>query len=173
MANLRAVDPGVGEWFDRKDENGERQLDHGKPVRVRVHALTKPEEKEARKAAYGSRKSAKLQNEAFIITADRGEAHTRETAILALEDTENFNVDLAGNAKAEELFGKFPKTQAKTATPTEVCFDGQWTPEVKRAYFSLFSFSKREALAISNMASDVGKVEAQEEVQATADFSQP
>jgi hypothetical protein len=175
VAISRAVDQGVGEWFDRKDDNGEKILDYGKPVRVRVHALTKDEERKARTAAFGARKSGKIQNETFVRAADRGEAHTRETAIAALEETENFNVDLAGNAKAEELFGKFPRTKAKheKARESEVCFDGQWTPEVKRAYFSMFASSKWEAKAIADLANEVGSRSADDEAAATEDFSQP
>jgi hypothetical protein len=165
----------VGEWFDRKDDNGEKILDYGKPVRVRVHALTKVEERKARTAAFGTRKTGKLNQETFVRSADRGEAHTRETAILALEETENHNVDLAGNAKAEELFGKFPRTKAthKAARESEVCFDGQWTPEIKRAYFTMFASSKWEAKAIADLASEVGTRSADEESQAVEDFSQP
>ena len=175
MAISRAVDQGVGEWFDRKDENGEKILDYGKPVRIRVHALTKQEERQARSAAFGTRKTSGLNRETFLKSADRGEAHTRETAIAALEETDNFNVDLAGNQKAEELFGKFPRTKErhKAAPESEVCFDGQWTPEVKRAYFTMFASSKREAKVIADMANDVGTRSADEEAQATEDFSQP
>jgi len=175
VAISRAVDQGVGEWFDRKDDNGEKILDYGKPVRVRVHALTREEERKARSAAFGTRKTNKLNNETFVRSADRGEAHTREAAIAALEDTENFNVDLAGNTKAEELFGKFPRTKVKhaKALESEVCFDGQWAPEVKRAYFTLFASSKHEAKAIADLANDVGKRAADDESQATEDFSQP
>ena len=175
MAISRAVDQGVGEWFDRKDENGEKILDYGKPVRVRVHALTREEERKARNAAFGTRKTNKLNQETFIRAADRGEAHTREAAIAALEDTDNFNVDLAGNTKAEELFGKFPRTKAKheKALESEVCFDGQWTPEVKRAYFTMFAASKREAKVIADLANDVGTRSADDETAATEDFSQP
>jgi hypothetical protein len=169
------VEQGVGEWVDRKDENGERLLDHGKAVRVRVHALTKDEEREARRAAYGNRKTGKLQQETFLRSADRGEAYTREAAILSLEETENHNVDLAGNAKAEELFGKFPRTKVKhpKASDSEVCFDNQWTLEVKRAYFSLFAFSKREAKVFADLSADIGTRSADDEGQATEDFSQP
>lgn len=173
MAKLKAVEAGASRWFDREDENGDKVLDHGKPVRVRVHALTKDEERQARRAAYGNRKSGKLQNETFLRSIDRGEAYTREAAILALEQTENFNVDLAGNPRAEALFGKFPRPTAKTAIPTEVCFDGQWTPEVKRAYFTEFVFSKTEAKTIADLSPKVGQVDVDEEAEATADFSQP
>jgi len=175
VAITYSIEAGVGVWFDRKDENGEKILDYGKPVRVKVHALPKDEERKARTAAWGGRKTNKVGNETFVRSADRGEAHTREAAIAALEETENFNVDLAGNAKAEELFGKFPRTKAthKAARESEVCFDGQWTPEVKRAYFTLFAASPSEATAISNLASQVGKRSADEEAAATEDFSQP
>lgn len=172
MAISRAVEQGVGEWFDRKDENGEKVLDYGKPVRVRVHALTKDEERKARTAAFGTRKTSKINQETWVRSADRGEAHTREAAILALEETENFNVDLAGNAKAEELFGKFPRTKAKheKARESEVCFDGQWTPDVKRAYFTMFASSRWEAKAIADLANEVGTRSADDEAQAAEGF---
>jgi hypothetical protein len=167
VSNLTAVKEGEGRWAPYG-------TDHKKPVRVKVHPLTPDEEREARKVAYPG-KGAKLQKDTAVRKIERGEAWTREAAIAALEDSENFNVDLAGNARAEELFGKFPRTKAKTpaALETEVCFDQQWTPAVKRAFFSEFAFSKSVAAEIVEIAGKLSRRDADEEEEATGDFSQP
>lgn len=164
MANLNAVKQGEPRWFHYA-------TDHKLPVRVRVHSLTPDEEKAARKAAYPG-KSAKLQKETAVRTIERGEAYAFEAAVAALEDTENFNVDLSGNARAEELFGKFPRTKGriKTALDSEVCLDGQWTPEVKRAFFSEFAFSKSVAREIANLTEKVARKDADDEEDAREDF---
>ena len=173
MAKFRTVDLGATRWFTREDENGDKVLDHGKPVRVKVHALTKDEERNARRAAYGNRKTSKLNNETFLNSLDRGEAYTREAAISALEDTENHNVELSG-PKAVARFAELLKVDASTLKEGgEVCLDGKWTPELKRAWFTEFAISKMEAKEIADLSLKVATKDADEEAEATGDFSQP
>jgi hypothetical protein len=154
------------------DDNGEPLTDHGKAVRVKVHAPGKDEIRQARRAAYGNRKSGKLNNETFLRSADRGEAYTREIAIATLDDSENFNIELSG-PKAVKRFADLLGPDAKVAQGGEICLDGKWSPEVKRAYFTEFVFSPSEARKISNFADKVTDVEAADEREATADFSRP
>jgi hypothetical protein len=154
------VDEGEGRWFDYG-------TDHGKPVRLRVHALTNEEERTARRAAYGNRKIKKLSEETFVRTMDRGEAYTRERAKLALDESENFNVEVSG-AKAAALFSELLKREVKAGA--EVCLDGQWTPEIRAALFPRLKMLARD---ISDFADQVVKTDAEEEEDATQDFSQP
>lgn len=172
MAHRRAVEEGEGRWFDVVDDNGEPLSDHGKPVRVKVHAPSKEEIRVARYAAYGKRKSGKLNNETFLRSADRGEAYTREIAIATMDDSENFNIELSG-PKAVKRFADLLGPDVKVALGGEICLDGKWTPEMKRAYFTEFAFSRSEGRAISNFADKVTDVEVAEEQEATGDFSQP
>lgn len=167
MAHLRAVEEGEGRWFTRQDVG----LDHGKPVRMKVHALTRAEELATRAAAFGNKKSNRLQNESALRAMARGEEYTREHAIVALDETENYNVELSG-PKAVERFSKLlNRTDLKTGD--EVCLDGKWTPELKRAFFSEFAFSKSEAREVSNLSSQVAKQSQDEREDADQGFSEP
>jgi hypothetical protein len=169
---FKAVDEGEGRWFDREDDGGEKLLEKGKPVRVRVHAPSREEERQARRAAWGTRKTGKLNNETFLKSADRGELHTREIAIQVLEDTENHYIELGAKAVSRftELLGAKP---GELKAGAALCLDGKWTAELRRAYFTEFVFSRQEAKTVADFASKVAFGASAEEEQATEDFSQP
>lgn len=157
MAKHYLVDEGEGRWFDYG-------TDHGKPVRLKVHALTSEEERTARRAAYGNRKIKKLNEETFVRTMDRGEAYTRERAKLALDASENFNVEVAG-ANAATLFSKLLGREVKPGD--EVCLDGKWTPDLRAELFPRFKDLARD---VCNFADQVIKAESEEEEETTAGF---
>lgn len=167
MSNLRAIEEGESRWFVREDLG----LDKGKKIRMKVHGLTKAEEREARKEAYGSRKAGKLERETFIRSVDRGEAHTREQAIRALDDTENYSIELAGPKAVARFRELLPGVELVEGQ--DLCLDGKWSPAVKRAFFSEFAFSRAEAREVSNLAFNIAKKDEDEEDEATGDFSRP